>query len=142
MGILPVIFEKMNMNGSNNKPKEKITDKYKKQNSQLFSKTIFSQKFNKNDLKWLNGDDNNKYNPLLVEDDNVSLHLQISDKEDKKKEEKGSIYKKSVLIGGLSKHRTSGNLEFVNDKENEEEDAKYEDNYFNGDLSLSGEEEK
>ena len=51
MGILPVIFEKMNMNGSNNKPKEKITDKYKKQNSQLFSKTIFSQKFNKNDLK-------------------------------------------------------------------------------------------
>ena len=142
MGILPVIFEKMNMNGSNNKPKEKITDKYKKQNSQLFSKTIFSQKFNKNDLKWLNGDDNNKYNPLLVEDDNASLHLQISDKEDKKKEEKGSIYKKSVLIGGLSKHRTSGNLEFVNDKENEEEDSKYEDNYFNGDLSLSGEEEK
>ena len=70
------------------------------------------------------------------------MHLQISDKEDKKKEEKGSIYKKSVLIGGLSKHRTSGNLEFVNDKENEEEDSKYEDNYFNGDLSLSGEEEK
>lgn len=140
MGILPVIFEKMNMNESNNKSKEKITDKYKNQNSQLFSKTIFSQKFNKNDLKWLNGDDTNKYNPLLVEDDTSSLHLQISDKD--KKEEKGSIYKKSVLIGGLSKHRTSGNLEFVNDKENEEEDSKFEDKYFNGDLSLSGEEEK
>ena len=128
------------MNESNNKSKEKITDKYKNQNSQLFSKTIFSQKFNKNDLKWLNGDDTNKYNPLLVEDDTSSLHLQISDKD--KKEEKGSIYKKSVLIGGLSKHRTSGNLEFVNDKENEEEDSKFEDKYFNGDLSLSGEEEK
>ena len=140
MGILPVIFEKMNMNGSNNKSKEKKIDKYKNQNSQLFSKTIFSQKFNKNDLKWLNGDDTNKYNPLLVEDDTSSLHLQISDKD--KKEEKGSIYKKSVLIGGLSKHRTSGNLEFVNDKENEEEDSKFEDKYFNGDLSLSGEEEK
>lgn len=141
MGILPVIFEKMNMNESNDKSKEKIIDKYKNQNSQLFSKTIFSQKFNKNDLKWLNGDDTNKYNPLLVEDDTSSLHLQISDKD--KKEEKGSIYKKSVLIGGLSKHRTSGNLEFVNDnKENEEEDSKFEDKYFNGDLSLSGEEEK
>ena len=52
MGILPIVFEKSGLNEiKENIVKKKETNTLLKKNSQLFSKTIFSQKVSKDHHK-------------------------------------------------------------------------------------------
>lgn len=159
MGLLPIAFEKIGLNkkrdiegeeGKGLSPEEKSN--IQKKNSQLFSKTIFSQKFSKKDIKFLTGEKKNKYMPLLAEDDSlVGMESTVKDNEitnkkdeieskenkNQKEKEKEGIYKKSLLVGGFTKRKTNENLEFTisRDLSKSEDDSNAYDNYFNNDLS-------
>ena len=51
---------------------------------------------------------------------------------DTQKEKKEGIYKKSLLIEGVTKHKVNGNFEFSMDKEDEDHNILgNEENYFN-----------
>ena len=122
MGILPIVFEKSGLNEiKENIVEKKETNTLLKKNSQLFSKTIFSQKVSKDNI--LDEDIiTSKFKPLLNEEK----------EKDTQKEKKEGIYKKSLLIGGVTKHKVNGNFEFSMDKEDEDHNISgNEENYFN-----------
>ena len=51
---------------------------------------------------------------------------------DTQKEKKEGIYKKSLLIGGVTKHKVNGNFESSMDKEDEDHNISgNEENYLN-----------
>ena len=122
MGILPIVFEKSGLNEiKENIIEKKDNNTLLKKNSQLFSKTIFSQKVSKDNI--LDEDIiTSKFKPLLNQDK----------EKDTRKEKKEGIYKKSLLIGGVTKHKVNGNFEFSMDKEDEAHNISgNEENYFN-----------
>ena len=160
MGLLPIAFEKVGLNkkrdveieqeGRKLSPEEK--SKIQKKNSQLFSKTIFSQKFSKKDIKFLTGENQKQHMPLLEEDDsrigmddtmkdneitNKNVEIESKEIKNEKEKEKEGIYKKSLLVGGFTKRKTNENLEFTmnRDLSKSEDDSNIEENYFNNDLS-------
>ena len=103
MGILPIVFEKSGLNEiKENIVEKKETDTLLKKNSQLFSKTIFSQKVSKDNI--LDEDIiTSKFKPLLNEEK----------EKDTQKEKKEGIYKKSLLIGELLNIKLTETLSLV-----------------------------